>query len=342
MEFIELRSDTCTLPTKEMRQAMAAAEVGDDVYGEDPTVNALEELSADIMGKEAALFLASGTMANLVAILTHCRRGEEIILEADSHIYYYECGGLSALAGAFPRPLPGKRGFISPEQLQQALRPPDIHFPATTLLCLENTHNRGGGSVLSVEKTEELAAIAHRAGLKVHLDGARIFNAALALDVDVKKLAAPVDSVMFCLSKGLSAPAGSILAGSREFIEEARRQRKLVGGGMRQAGILAAAGLVALNKMRERLHEDHEHAQLLAAALEEGGQFRVEKPETNIINVWLPAGKDLNAFIENCRQKGLLITARGPGSFRLVTNRHIGKGEVKKAVSILYSALNEL
>ena len=238
MRTVDLRSDTVTQPTPRMRELMSKAVVGDDVYQEDPTVNQLEAYGAELVGKEAALFVASGTMGNLVALMTHTHPGEEVILEAEAHIYYYEVGGLCRIAGLVPHLLPGEGGIFTPEQLKKALRPANIHYPKTTLLCLENTHNRAGGRVLPQGQVEEIAEIAKEAGLKLHLDGARIFNAAAASGIDVKTLAAPFDSVMFCLSKGLAAPAGSLLAGSAEFIARARKNRKILGGGMRQAGSL--------------------------------------------------------------------------------------------------------
>ena len=260
MELIDLRSDTVTKPTSAMRQAMATAEVGDDVYEEDPTVRRLEALGAEMIGKEAALFVPSGTMGNQIAAMTHLNRGDEVILEAESHIFYYEVGGLALLSGAQARPLPGRRGFMEPEQITHAIREENIHFPRTGLLCLENTHNRAGGAVLTPEQTKAMAEAGRQKGIPVHLDGARIFNAAIALGIDVRELTAPVDSVMFCLSKGLGAPVGSILAGSKCFITHARKNRKVLGGGLRQSGVLAAAGLIALEQMVERLAEDHDHA----------------------------------------------------------------------------------
>ncbi|HHY38241.1 MAG TPA: low specificity L-threonine aldolase, partial [Clostridia bacterium] len=254
--MIDLRSDTVTRPTPEMRRAMAEAEVGDDVYGEDPSVRQLEEIAAETMGKEAALFVASGTMGNQVALMAHTRRQDEVLLEAESHIFFYEAGGMAVLSGLMPFPIRTEDGILRPTDLERALRPSDIHFPKPSLVCLENTHNRHGGRVAGVEEIKKTCDFAHAHGLKVHLDGARIFNAAVALGVNVKSLVKDVDSVMFCLSKGLCAPVGSMLAGTRDFIEEARRCRKLLGGGMRQAGVLAAAGIVALKTMVDRLAED--------------------------------------------------------------------------------------
>ena len=249
MKIIDLRSDTITLPTEEMRQAMYEAEVGDDVFGEDPTVNRLEELAAQMTGKEAALFTPSGTMSNLIAILTHTCPGDEILMGSEAHMFWYEVGGAAALGGVVMRTLPNDQdGRIDLGAVEAAIRPKNIHAPQTTLLCLENTHNRCGGAVLTPDYTSDIAGLAHRHGLSVHLDGARIFNAAVALDVPVSELVNATDTVSFCVSKGLSAPVGSLLCGSREFVEKARKWRKMVGGGMRQAGVIAAAGMVALQK----------------------------------------------------------------------------------------------
>lgn len=247
---------------------MENAEVGDDVYQEGPTINQLEKLAAAKAGKGAALFVPSGTMGNLIAALTHCQRSEEVILGAESHINYYEVGGISAVAGVIPSAIPGdNKGNLTPQAVEKALREENIHYPETSLICLENTHNRAGGTIVSPQITEEVYQLAHQRNIQGHLDGARIFNAALALNPEPAVLTKDVDSVMFCLSKGLGAPVGSILAGSRKFIEKARKQRKMLGGGMRQAGILAAAGIIALEKMVERLEEDHKNARILGEGL---------------------------------------------------------------------------
>ncbi len=269
MNTIDLRSDTVSWPTPEMREAMANASVGDDVYGEDPTVNALEAEAAAMLGKEAGLFVASGSMGNLTAVMTHCARGEEMILGKQAHIFRYEAGSSAALGGIHPNTLEvGADGTLDLDEVRAAVRPPgNHHFPRTRLICLENTQGTVGGIPITAEYTAQVGEIAREHDLKLHIDGARIFNAAAALRVDVKALTAPADSVTFCLSKGLCAPVGSVLVGSREFIEQAHYSRKLLGGGMRQAGILAAAGLIALRKMTTRLHEDHENACLLAEGL---------------------------------------------------------------------------
>ena len=258
MKVIDLRSDTVTHPTPEMRRAMFEAEVGDDVYGEDPTVNRLEAMAADKLGKEAALFVTSGTQSNLTAVLTHTRHGNEIILGSESHIFWYEVGGAAALGGVVMRTVPNDtEGRLNLSDVEQAIRGKNIHYPETALLCLENTQNRCGGAVLTPDYTQEASDLAHRYGLKVHLDGARIFNAAVALGLPASELTRGVDSVGFCISKGLSAPVGSLLCGTKDFVERARKFRKMLGGGMRQAGILAAAGIVALETMIDRLAEDH-------------------------------------------------------------------------------------
>jgi threonine aldolase len=269
--MIDLRSDTVTQPTEAMRQAMASAAVGDDVYGEDPTVRALEEMTADRLGKEAGLFLASGTMGNLVALLAHAGRGDEVILGDLSHTFLYEAGGCAALGGIHPHTLPNETdGTLDLTRIRRAIRDPeDPHAPHTRLVVIENTHNRCGGIALSAEYGERVAALAEAHGLTMHLDGARLFNAAIALDCPTKRLTKPFDSVTICLSKGLGAPVGSVLCGSSEFIRSAHRARKLVGGGMRQAGIIAAGGLYALTHHVERLAEDHEHARQLASGIAE-------------------------------------------------------------------------
>ena len=288
MRIVDMRSDTITQPTSSMRQAMSEAKVGDDVFGEDPTVNLLEEMVAKCLGKEAALFVASGTMANLVSLLTHCGRGSEILLGDQSHMFFYEQGGAAALGGIHPRCLGNKpNGTMSLNDMEAAIRSDDVHFPRTKLIVLENTHNRCNGSPLDVDYIQSVAELACRYGLKLHVDGARLFNAAVALGVGAKDLVAETDSVSICLSKGLAAPVGSVVAGNTDFISEARRNRKIVGGGMRQAGILAAAGIVALNEMVDRLADDHENARKLAEGLSniEGLFVDLDLVSTNIVYV---------------------------------------------------------
>jgi len=277
MKIIDLRSDTLTQPTPTMREAMYKAEVGDDVFGEDPTVNELEALAAEKVGKEAALFVASGTMGNLVSILTHCRRGDEVLMGDRAHIFLHEVGAAAAFAGVQVHILPNEpNGMLNPDLVLAAIRSENIHFPPTRLVCLENTHNRCGGCALSPAQMDSICTPVRERGISVHLDGARVFNASVSLGVDVKELTRNVDSVMFCLSKGLSAPVGSVVAGNKDFISGARKNRKMVGGGMRQAGIIAAAGIVALNEMVDRLAEDHTNARLLAEGLKEIDGLDVE------------------------------------------------------------------
>jgi len=286
MKIIDMRSDTVTKPTDEMRQAMAAAEVGDDVYGEDPTVNRLQELAAETLGMEAGLFVPSGTMGNLLSVLTVCNRGDEVIMGNLGHTFLFEAGGISALGGVFPHTLPNQAdGTFLLEDVENAIRPDDIHAPISRMVVVENTHNRCGGTVLPVAYMQDLAEIAHRNNLHFHLDGARVFNAAAALAVDVKEITRHVDSVTFCLSKGLCAPVGSVVCGTRDLIKRGLRIRKVLGGGMRQAGILAAAGIISLEKMTKRLGEDHARASALADGLASipGVVFEMGMPQTNMV-----------------------------------------------------------
>ena len=282
---IDLVSDTVTLPTNEMREAMKSAEVGDDVNQEDPTINKLEELAAKKVGKEAAMFVPSGTMGNLIAVLIHCKRGEEVILESRSHIYNFEVGGISALGGVVTKTVDGDKGILNVDKIKREIRQEDIHEVKTALICLENSHNRAGGTVTPPKITEEIYQLAHKLNISVHLDGARLFNAAVAINTEPALLVKNVDSVMFCLSKGLSAPVGSILSGSKEFIQKARKSRKMLGGGMRQAGIVAAAGIISLEKMVKRLEEDHKNARILADGLNkiEGIKVDLETVQTNMV-----------------------------------------------------------
>lgn len=335
MNTIDLRSDTVTLPTDEMRQAMYQAEVGDDVFGEDPTINSLEELAAQVTGKEAALFTTSGTMANLSAILTHTRPGNEIIVGSDAHTFWHEVGGASALGGVVMRTVPNEaNGQMKLDLVEQAIRPKNIHFPETTLLCLENTHNRCGGAVLTPEYTKAASELAHRRGLKVHLDGARIFNAAVALKVPLADLTDTVDSVCFCVSKGLSAPVGSLLCGSRDFVDRARKYRKMLGGGMRQAGIIAAAGIVAIGKMVSRLADDHANARRLAMGLANipGIVINPDAVQTNIVNFYTPDIISADEFIQQMGTRGVKFTG-GPGHrVRAVTHRMVSEADIDEAI----------
>jgi threonine aldolase len=338
MAVIDLRSDTVTKPTDEMRRAMAEAEVGDDVYGEDPSINRLQEQAAGLLGKEAGLLTASGTMSNLVAALTHCQRGDEIVMGDQAHMFWNESAGASALAGAQVRLIPNdSQGRIDPADLEAAIRPRgNVHMPPTTLVCLENTHNRCSGAVMTPQDTKNVADVAHAAGAQVHLDGARIFNAAVALEVPPQALTSDVDDVSFCLSKALSCPVGSVLCGSQDFIDRARKWRKMVGGGMRQAGILAAAGLVALDTMIDRLADDHANARRLAEGLANIDGLHVD-PDSIYTNIVIfdidesvgAAGEVINALA----REEVLVSSPGPHSLRMVTHRHIDSADVEEAVS---------
>jgi threonine aldolase len=333
MKIIDLRSDTITLPTEEMRRAMYEAELGDDVHQEDPTVNRLEELAAEVTGKEAALFTTSGTMSNLLGVLTSTRPGDEIIIGSEAHIVWYEVGGASALGGVVIRTVPNDEdGKLDAADVEKAIRADNIHFPKSTLLCLENTHNRCGGAVLTREYTEEISGLAHQHGLQVHLDGARIFNAAVALGIPARELAAPVDTVNFCLSKGLSAPVGSLFCGTKEAVERARKWRKMLGGGMRQAGVIAAAGIVAIEKMVERLAEDHANARRLVEGLARipGFSVRPEKVSTNIVNFEFPP--EVSDFVIKIGERGVRFLSRGGQSVRAVTNRMVGAEDIEEAL----------
>jgi len=335
---IDLRSDTVTLPTDEMREAMNNAEVGDDVYQEDPTINRLEELAAKKLGKEAALFVPSGTMGNLIAVLTHCQRGDEVILEMDSHIYYYEVGGMSAVAGVIPRLIAGDKGILDPQDIKRALREENLHYPKTTLICVENTHNRAGGTIIPPEIIEEICQLGHERNIQVHLDGARIFNAAVALNIEPALLTKNVDSVMFCLSKGLSAPVGSILAGSKEFIQRARKNRKMLGGGMRQAGILAAAGIIAIENMVERLGGDHKNARILGEGLADIGGIKVDLKtiQTNMVHFDLnKSGMDTYQFLPKLAEYNILGSPQPPTKVRLVTHYGINEDDIYATIKAI-------
>jgi len=336
---IDLRSDTVTKPTDAMRQAMAAAEVGDDVWGDDPTVNRLEAAAAAWLGKDAALFVASGTMGNQVAVMTHCRPGDEVLVEAEAHVYWYEVGGIARLAGAQPRPIQTPDGLLTPGLVQGALREENIHYPTPRLLCLENTHNRAGGKVMPLEDYHSVVRRAHDLGLKVHLDGARLANAAVAQGIEVREAAAGADSVMCCLSKGLCAPVGSVLAGSREFIAGARKNRKVLGGGMRQAGILAAAGLLAIERMVGRLADDHALAREIAIALQDVPHVSCDLKgvETNMVVVDLD--RPAAPVVEALAQEGVLCGTSGPARIRLVTHHDVAGIEAVDVAQAFRKAL---
>ncbi|MEO0185051.1 MAG: low-specificity L-threonine aldolase, partial [candidate division WOR-3 bacterium] len=323
MKIIDLRSDTVTLPTEKMREAIYKAELGDDVFEEDPTVNRFEKLAAEIVGKEAGLLVSSGTQGNLVSILTHCNRGDEVILGNLSHTFLNEVGAISALGGIHPHTVINKDdGTMDLTDIKSAIRGDNIHYPRTKLLCIENTHNRCFGAPLTVEYTNAVCELAHKNNLAVHLDGARIFNAAVALNVNVMDLTRNVDSLSFCLSKGLSAPVGSVICSTKEFIAEARRYRKMLGGGMRQAGIIAAAGIVAIEDMIERLGEDHKNARVLAEGINNipGLSIDLTKVKTNIIYFDLISEKiSADELLEKMEEKGIRFLSTGPNRFRMVT-----------------------
>jgi threonine aldolase len=338
MNIIDLRSDTVTQPTPEMREAMYRAELGDDVYGEDPTVNRLERMAAERMGKEAALFVVSGTMGNLVALLTHCRRGDEVILGDRSHTFLFEQGGMAALGGIIPHTVPNQPdGTMRLEDLEGAIRGDDVHFPRTRLICLENTHNVCNGTPLTAGYTAQVAELARDHGLRVHVDGARIFNAAAALDVDVRELVRDVDSVQVCLSKGLCAPVGSLVCGSAEFIAEARRARKVVGGGMRQAGVLAAAGIVALEQIADRMGEDHARAKRLAEGLAGIPGLDVGPVATNILYFGLTeaVSKTPEQVVAGLAERGVRVLGRVGGRFRAVTHYWISDEGVERTIQAM-------
>lgn len=334
--MIDLRSDTVTQPTEAMRKAMYNAEVGDDVYGEDPTVNRLQRKAAERFGKEDALFVVSGTMGNLVSLLAHCGRGAEVIMGDQAHTFLYEAGGSSALGGIHVRTVPNQPdGSLRAEDVEAAVRPDNVHFPRTALICLENTHNRCGGVALKPEQMAPIAELAERHNLPLHLDGARIFNASVALGIEVAELARPADSVQFCFSKGLAAPIGSMVVGSVAFIREARRCRKLVGGGMRQVGVIAAAAEVALDTMVDRLAEDHANARLLAEGLAEipGFSVKLDTVQTNIV-VFECEDRSISTerMVAAWRDAGVLLNAMGPGSYRAVTHYGITRDDIEVAL----------
>jgi threonine aldolase len=346
MKIIDLRSDTVTLPTEAMRKAIYEAELGDDVFGEDPTVKKLEEMSAEQMGKEAGLFVASGTMANLVSILTHCGRGDEAILGDKCHSFLYESGGISALGGVHSYQVQNQPdGTMKLDEIRSAIRSDNVHFPRTRLICLENTHNRCFGSPLHPEYMADVFQIAEGNRLAVHLDGARIFNAAVALNVDARQFTKYTDSVCFCLSKGLSAPVGSVICGKSDFIKEARRIRKMVGGGMRQAGIIAAAGIVALEQMTDRIADDHKNARQLAEGIAQikGLTIDLSRVQTNIIYFGLEnGGGKAEQLKTEMSRKGIWFLSTGPGIFRMVTHYGIGPDDIEATISALGHTMKQL
>jgi len=344
MPFIDLRSDTVTLPTPAMRQAMATAEVGDDVLGEDPTINRLEAMAAERVGKEAALFVASGTMGNLVSVLTHCGRGDEIIIGDQAHLFLLEAGSVSAVGGIHSRQVPNQPdATLDLAQVEAAIRPADDHFPRTRLICLENTHNRCGGACLTPDYMGQVRALADRHNLKIHLDAARVFNAAVALGVDVRELSRDADSLSFCLSKGLSAPVGSLVCGPGDFIREARRARKVLGGGMRQGGVIAAAGIVALEDMIDRLAEDHVNARRLAEGLADipGIALDPSRVQTNIVFFDLEEGAhDAAEFCERIAERGVKMGPTGGHRIRAVTHYGIEAEHIEQALAVVAQVMS--
>lgn len=342
MKKIDLRSDTVTLPTPQMREAMAKAELGDDVFGEDPTVNRLEELAAAKLGKPAALFVSSGTMGNLVALLTHCGRGDEVIVGSRAHTFINEVGGMAALGGIQPRTLTNQPdGTLTLGDIKSAIRGDDVHWPRTRLITLENTHNSCNGSPLSTDYMKSVYDLAQPRGIKVHTDGARIFNAAVALGVEARELTRYTDTISFCLSKGLSAPVGSLLCGPSEFISEARRQRKMVGGGMRQAGVLAAAGIVALETMIDRLADDHANAKYMAENLADipGIDLDPARVKTNIVFFDLQDGLTADDLADRVARDGVLIMSSAEKRVRVVTHYGIERSDVDAAVGTIKKAM---
>jgi threonine aldolase len=336
--YIDLRSDTVTRPTAEMRAAMAAAEVGDDVYLEDPTANRLQERAAEIFQREAALFVPSGSMGNQIAVRLHTKPGHEVITEERCHIYNFEMAGMAALSGVLARPIATSDGIMEWKKIKAAIRPKVYYRAQTGLVTLENTHNIAGGTIYSKEQTEDICHHAHEAGIPVHMDGARIFNAATALGCSVADLTRSCDSVMFCLSKGLAAPVGSMLVGSKEFVERARSMRKLLGGGMRQVGVLAAAGLIALEKMPDRLHVDHENARQLAHLLAEEPLLDIqpEKVRTNIVIVGLSrSGFDSSKLADGLKLQGVLVSPVDAETIRLLTHADVDRTQIDEAAKII-------
>jgi len=344
-EVIDLRSDTVTLPTEEMLEAIRHAKLGDDVFGEDPTVNRFEEMAAEKMGKEAALLVTSGTQANLVSLMSNTRRGELVILEAEAHMYWYEVGGISAIAGLLPWPLKSPLGALDPKDVEAAIRPKNIHFPEPALICVENTHNRHGGTVITPDQIRAISDVAKAHGLRLYMDGARIFNAAVALKVDVKEFTRHVDNLMFCLSKGLSCPVGSVVVGTQEFIDKARKIRKVLGGGMRQAGIIAAPGIIALEKMIDRLEEDHRNAKRLAEGLAkiEGISVNLDMVQTNMVLFDVSGlGVADEQFLSKLKENGVLALTNAKNKVRLVTHRGIEKEHIEKALTAIENVSKEL
>ncbi len=346
MKIVDLRSDTVTLPTSAMREAICRAELGDDVFGEDPTVNQLEKMAAERVEKEAALLVTSGTMGNLACVLTYCGRGEEVVLGDQSHTFLYEAGGISALGGIHPHTVRNEPdGTMRLEDIETAIRGDNLHFPRTRLICLENTHNRCGGAALTPEYTDAVVALAKERGLSVYLDGARVFNAAVALGIDVRELTRGVDSLSFCLSKGLSAPVGSVVCGSSEFVAEARRARKILGGGMRQAGIIAAAGIVALQKMVDRVAEDHKNARRLAEGIVHirGLSIDPARVQTNIVYFEVATDRlKAEKLVTELGKRGIKLLCVGSSRLRMVTHYGISSDDIDLALAALTEVMRQV
>ncbi|QKS72125.1 low-specificity L-threonine aldolase [Paenalkalicoccus suaedae] len=335
--MIDLRSDTVTKPNETLRRLMAEADVGDDVYGEDPSVNELERYVAELVQKESSLFVTSGTQGNQAAILAHTRPGDEIIMDRDAHVFIYEGAAMSVFAGVQAMSLPHTNGEMNLDEVERSIRSDDIHFPETGLIWLENTHNRGGGAVLSLSYMKELYTLAQRYEIPVHMDGARLFNAAASLQVEPSEITQYVDTVQFCLSKGLGAPVGSMLAGPAPFIKRARKVRKMLGGGLRQAGVLAAPGLYALKHHREQLHVDHQHAQKIAEALRTWTDLTIDhEVQTNIVvaNV-APSKRSVHEWVDLFEEKGVRIIPYKAGSLRFTTNRDVSKEDIEQVIKVI-------
>ncbi len=341
--MIDLRSDTLTVPTQGMRDAMYRAEVGDDVFDEDPTVRVLQERVAELLGKEAALFVPSGTMANLTSIMTLCRPGTEAITEQGSHVYNFEQGSAARYAGIQFRLITSRNGWFRAGDVEPLIRPDDLHYPPTSLVCIENTHNKAGGTIFPIEEMENVALLARDRGIPIHLDGARLWNASMASGIPLDRYAACADTISVCLSKGLGAPVGSLVAGARKVIESARRVRKSLGGGMRQVGILAAAGIYAIENNRERLREDHKHARILAEALADLSEIDIDPGgvETNIViaDVKRHPMSD-EEILARLAEKGVLVLTIGARRLRLVTHLDVADHQVREAAGILRDVLS--
>jgi threonine aldolase len=342
-EIIDLRSDTVTLPTEEMLEATRHAKLGDDYYGEDPTVNQLQKMAAERMGKEAALLVPSGTQANLTSLMANCNHGELVILEAESHIYWYEVGGLSSLAGLLPWPIRTSTGVYGSEELKEAFRPKSLSFPDAGLICVENTHNRHGGTIINPSQLKDINEISNQNKVKLYMDGARIFNASTALNVDPRELAKYVDNLMFCLSKGLCCPVGSLIVGDQIFVDKARKIRKLLGGQMRQAGIIAASGIIALEKMADRLKNDHENAKILANKISKinGIRINLDRVQTNMVIFQLEDRIDGNDFLAKLQMQGILALSMSRNKIRLVTHHGIERADVEKTAATIEEILIE-